>query len=164
MGQFTLTAANLSHRSAYNDGTKGAANEGPATGAPSSSPTNTAAAGAATTTTTSPGASTATPTAGSLYVAPTEGVRLALDCPRLNGERAAVKYRDDYEASFTLACGADKIGRGFDLFGGTVYTYTDCLRLCVSYNIERKTTDCQGISFAAGEFHASQRLPPPSIL
>ncbi|KAK8108912.1 hypothetical protein PG984_014713 [Apiospora sp. TS-2023a] len=129
-------------RSAYNDGAKGVSN-GPAATDVSSPPTNTAAG------TASSGTSTATPTAGGLYTAPTEGVQLALDCPRLTGEKVTVKYRDNYEASFTLACGADKIGRGFDLFGATVYTYTDCMRLCVSYNIERHNTDCQGVSFAA---------------
>ncbi|KAK8057416.1 hypothetical protein PG996_011353 [Apiospora saccharicola] len=129
-------------RSAYNDGAKGVSNGPPSTDG-SSPPTNTAAG------TVSSGANTATPTAGSLYTAPTEGVQLALDCPRLTGEKVSIKYRDNYEASFTLACGADKIGRGFDLFGATVYTYTDCMRLCVSYNIERHTTGCQGVSFAA---------------
>lgn len=108
--------------------------------------------------TTSSGASTATSTFGGLYTPPTEGVQLALDCPRMNGDKVVVRYRDNYEASFTLTCGTDKIGRSFDLFGATVYTYTDCMRLCVSYNIERHTTDCHGVSFAAGESHARQRL------
>ncbi|KAK7918443.1 hypothetical protein PG985_010317 [Apiospora marii] len=135
-------------KSVYEDGAKGASDKGPAPDA-SSSPTVTAAATISATGTTSSGASTATSTAEGFYMPPTEGVQLALDCPRLNGDKVAVRYRDDYEASFTLACGTDKIGRDFDLFGATVYTYTDCMRLCVSYNIERHTTDCQGVSFAA---------------
>ncbi|KAK8117743.1 uncharacterized protein PG998_006024 [Apiospora kogelbergensis] len=77
------------------------------------------------------------------------GVQLALDCPKLTGEKVTIKYGSDYEASFTLACGLDKPGRGFDIFSATVYTYSDCMRLCVSYNRASHTKGCQGVSFGA---------------
>ncbi|KAK7990443.1 hypothetical protein PG990_014723 [Apiospora arundinis] len=122
-------------RSAYNEGAKGASNDIRA-GAASESSSSVAAAAAATSAAspTISGGSTVTSTAGGLFTAPTAGVQLALDCPKLTGEKVTIKFGSDYEASFTLACGLDKPGRGFDLFSATVYTYTDCMRLCVSYN------------------------------
>ncbi|KAK8123719.1 hypothetical protein PG999_003637 [Apiospora kogelbergensis] len=133
-------------RSAYNDGAKGASNDLRA-GAMSTSETSSAAAAAVSASTTAP--SGASSTIGRFYTAPTAGVQLALDCPKLTGEKATIKYGSDYEASFTLACGLDKPGRGFDIFSATVYTYSDCMRLCVSYNRASHTKGCQGVSFGA---------------
>ncbi|KAK8022576.1 hypothetical protein PG993_013343 [Apiospora rasikravindrae] len=125
-------------KSAYNDGAKGTSNEQPAADMPLSS-TNAVV-------TATPAAST---TETSLYTAPTAGVQLALDCPRLTGEKVTIKYGSDYEASFNLACGLNERNRGSNLFSGTVYTYNDCMRLCVSYNRASHTRDCQGASFGA---------------
>ncbi|KAK8091718.1 hypothetical protein PG997_002079 [Apiospora hydei] len=126
-------------KSAYNDGAKGASSMRPAADVAASS---TNAVAAATTVASTTGTT-------SLYTAPTAGVQLALDCPQLAGEKVTIKYGSDYEASFNLACGLDKPGRGFDLFSATIYTYNDCMRLCVSYNRASHTKNCQGVSFGA---------------
>ncbi|KAK6837978.1 hypothetical protein PG987_006259 [Apiospora arundinis] len=120
-------------RSAYNEGAKGASNDIRAGTA--SEPSSSVAAAAAAT-------SAASPTISG-------GSTLALNCPKLTGEKVTIKFGSDYEASFTLACGLDKPGRGFDLFSATVYTYTDCMRLCVSYNRASRSKSCQGVSFGA---------------
>lgn len=156
-----LTGADLDHRSAYNDGAKGASNDLRA-GAMSTSETSSAAAAAVSASTTAP--SGASSTIGRFYTAPTAGVQLALDCPKLTGEKVTIKYGSDYEASFTLACGLDKPGRGFDIFSATVYTYSDCMRLCVSYNRASHTKGCQGVSFGAGQSWPPLRSTTPLVV
>ncbi|KAK7937774.1 uncharacterized protein PG986_014642 [Apiospora aurea] len=105
-------------------------------------------------------------TGTSLYAVPTAGVRLPLECARLTGENVTVKYDSSYEASFSLACGLDKPGRRFDIVGATVYTYNDCMRLCVSYNRASRTKDCRGVLFGADgsslrKHHTPETLNPP---
>lgn len=72
---------------------------------------------------------------------------LNIPCPELDGKPEIVELSDK-KVSFDLHCKKNYgMGDENDLLAIKVYSYSDCLRACASYNRYTKTEDCVAAVF-----------------
>ncbi|KAK8859551.1 serine/threonine protein kinase [Apiospora arundinis] len=116
----------------------------------SSSESNSSRETKSTTTAMPPSSSSSiSPSASSPFTTvPTSDVRLALDCPKLNGDKKKILVHDEV-STYTYQCDVDFPGVLYDIMGITTYTVEDCLRACSRYNQQQGKKVCVGITFFA---------------
>ncbi|KAE9577150.1 hypothetical protein CGCF415_v001274 [Colletotrichum fructicola] len=92
---------------------------------------------------------TGSPTTTTRISMPTFGL-LALDCPSISGTTASLTAGGQ-SSSYDLDCGVDNNGDGIDIIAVVSWSLEDCLRVCSSFNANRKSgsESCAGVQFHA---------------